>query len=299
MMSDIFVHNKAYLNSFRYHLKVEKGLSDNSVSSYFSDIKDFLEYTNQRIEDITVRFVIDYFVSLQQIGLTNSSLARKRSSLKSFIRFLEEEEVALKLDFSEIPPIKYSQKLPDVLSLKEMLKFLDSIPVATALESRNKAMLELMYASGLRISEVIELTIHDVIWEEALVRVMGKGSKQRIVPIAEESLAFLKKYYQIDRQRILKEKQTAVLFLNRFGNKLSRMGIWKMIDKQTKLAGIKKHVSPHTFRHSFATHLLEAGANLRVVQMLLGHSSINTTQIYTNIDNRFIIKEHKLYHPRG
>ncbi len=299
MMSDIFVHNKAYLNSFRYHLKVEKGLSDNSVSSYFSDIKDFFEYTNQRIEDITVRFVIDYFVSLQQIGLTNSSLARKRSSLKSFIRFLEEEEVALKLDFSEIPPIKYSQKLPDVLSLKEMLKFLDSIPVATALESRNKAMLELMYASGLRISEVIELTIHDVIWEEALVRVMGKGSKQRIVPIAEESLAFLKKYYQIDRQRILKEKQTAVLFLNRFGNKLSRMGIWKMIDKQTKLAGIKKHVSPHTFRHSFATHLLEAGANLRVVQMLLGHSSINTTQIYTNIDNRFIIKEHKLYHPRG
>ncbi|MCK4956387.1 MAG: tyrosine recombinase [Candidatus Cloacimonetes bacterium] len=298
-MSDIFVHNKAYLNSFRYHLKVEKGLSDNSVSSYFSDIKDFFEYTNQRIEDITVRFVIDYFVSLQQIGLTNSSLARKRSSLKSFIRFLEEEEVALKLDFSEIPPIKYSQKLPDVLSLKEMLKFLDSIPVATALESRNKAMLELMYASGLRISEVIELTIHDVIWEEALVRVMGKGSKQRIVPIAEESLAFLKKYYQIDRQRILKEKQTAVLFLNRFGNKLSRMGIWKMIDKQTKLAGIKKHVSPHTFRHSFATHLLEAGANLRVVQMLLGHSSINTTQIYTNIDNRFIIKEHKLYHPRG
>ena len=298
-MSDIFVHNKAYLNSFRYHLKVEKGLSDNSVSSYFSDIKDFLEYTNQRIEDVTLRFVIDYFVSLQQIGLTNSSLARKRSSLKSFIKFLEEEEVALKLDFSEIPPIKYSQKLPDVLSLKEMLKFLDSIPVATALESRNKAMLELMYASGLRISEVIELTIHDVIWEEALVRVMGKGSKQRIVPIAEESLAFLKKYYQIDRQRILKEKQTAVLFLNRFGNKLSRMGIWKMIDKQTKLAGIKKHVSPHTFRHSFATHLLEAGANLRVVQMLLGHSSINTTQIYTNIDNRFIIKEHKLYHPRG
>lgn len=298
-MNETFVHNKAYLNNFRYHLKVEKGLSLNSVKSYYGDVNDLLGYCNMKIEEIIAKNVIDYFVSLQQLGLTNSSLARKRSSLKSFVNFLEEEEISLLLDFSKIPIIKYSPKLPDILSLEEMLKFLDSLPQDTALDSRNKAMLELMYASGLRISEVIELTIHDVMWNENLVRVMGKGGKQRVVPIAEESIYFLKKYYQKDRPILSKEKKNAVFFLNRFGDKLSRMGIWKMIEKKCEIAGVKKHVSPHTFRHSFATHLLEAGANLRVVQMLLGHSSINTTQIYTNIDNRFIIKEHKLYHPRG
>ena len=298
-MKNIDTHNLAYLNSFRYHLQVEKGLSSNSIESYLSDLKDMLEYIDIRIEDINDKQIIDYFISLQQLGLANSSIARKRSSLKALVKFLEEEEIQLSLDFSQIPNVKYSQKLPDVLSLNEMLKFLDGIDISTPLGARNKAMLELMYASGLRISEVIELNIHDIIWEEKLVRVMGKGSKQRLVPIAEESLKFISKYYNYDRVRILKEKQNAVLFPNKFGNKLSRMGIWKIIDKQAKIVGLKKHISPHTMRHSFATHLLEAGANLRVVQMLLGHSSINTTQIYTNIDTRFIMKEHKLYHPRG
>lgn len=292
-------HNLAYLNSFRYHLKVEKGLSVNSIDSYISDLKDLLGYCNKQVEDLEAKDIIDYFVSLQYLGLENSSIARKRSSLKALVKFLDEEEIELKLDFSQVPTIKYSQKLPDILSLREMLKLLDSIDVSTPLGSRNKAMLELMYASGLRISEVIELTVHDIIWDESLVRVMGKGSKQRIVPIAEESLGYIKHYFQLDRSKILKEKQNGYLFLNRFGNKLSRMGIWKILDKQVLIAGIKKHISPHTMRHSFATHLLEAGANLRVVQLLLGHTSINTTQIYTNIDNRFIIKEHKLYHPRS
>jgi integrase/recombinase XerD len=298
-MKKIKAHNLAYLNNFRYHLRVEKGLSENSVSSYYSDLQDFLGYVGMTIEQILVKDVIDYFVELQHLGLENSTIARKRSSIKAFIKFLEEEEIDLQLNFSQIPAIKYSQKLPDVLNVREMLKLLDSIDASSALGARNKAMLELMYACGLRISEVIDLTIHDIIWEENLVRVTGKGSKQRIVPIAEASMHYLQSYYSDRRKELLKEKQTAQLFLNRFGNKLSRMGIWKILDKQSKLAGISKHVSPHTMRHSFATHLLEAGANLRVVQMLLGHASINTTQIYTNIDNRFIIKEHRLYHPRG
>jgi len=299
MMKNNDTHNLAYLNSFRYHLQVEKGLSKNSIDSYLSDLKDMLGYVDRQIESITDKQVIDYFISLQQLGLENSSIARKRSSLKALVKFLEEEEIELSLDFSQIPTIKYSQKLPDVLSVREMLKLLNSIDLTTALGARNKAMLELMYASGLRISEIIELTMHDLIWEEKLVRVMGKGSKQRLVPVAEESLHYIRKYYDYDRSLLLKEQQCAYIFLNRFGGKLSRMGIWKVLDKQVKLAGLKKHVSPHTMRHSFATHLLEAGANLRVVQLLLGHSSINTTQIYTNIDTRFIIKEHKLYHPRG
>ncbi|MFO7896667.1 MAG: tyrosine recombinase [Candidatus Cloacimonadales bacterium] len=298
-MKKIEAHNLAYLNNFRYHLRVEKGLSENSISSYFSDLQDFLGYAELPLEQIKLKEVIDYFVELQHLGLENSTIARKRSSIKAFVKFLEEEDVSLQLNFSQVPPIKYSQKLPDVLSVREMLKLLDSIDRSTALGVRNKAMLELMYACGLRISEVIDLTIHDIIWEENLLRVTGKGSKQRVVPIAEESLAYLEHYYRQSRQELLKEKQNAQLFLNRFGNKLSRMGIWKILDKQAKLAGLAQHVSPHTMRHSFATHLLEAGANLRVVQMLLGHASINTTQIYTNIDNRFIIKEHRLYHPRG
>ncbi|RLC54497.1 MAG: hypothetical protein DRH89_09500 [Candidatus Cloacimonadota bacterium] len=132
-----------------------------------------------------------------------------------------------------------------------------------------------------------------------MVRVLGKGGKQRVVPIAQKSLNYLKEYFDSARSLLQKDKSTDVLFLNRFGNKLSRMGVWKVIDKITQEAGISKHVSPHTFRHSFATHLLEAGANLRVVQMLLGHSSINTTQIYINIDNTFIMQEHRLYHPRS
>ena len=180
-----------------------------------------------------------------------------------------------------------------------MFKLLESIPTDNAQGLRNKAMLELMYASGLRISETIDLSIHDIFWEEQMVRVMGKGSKQRIVPVAEKSLDFMKKYNREGRPQLKKEKNTDHFFLNRFGNKISRMGVWKIIDKLCTEAGIRKHVSPHTFRHSFATHLLEAGANLRVVQMLLGHVSINTTQIYTNIDRKFIIEEHRLHHPRG
>jgi len=169
--------------------------------------------------------------------------------------------------------------------------------VDTALGMRNKAMFELMYASGLRISETINLSIHDIYWNERFVKVMGKGSKQRVVPIAQESFDFVRNYYENGRTNLKKNNETAVLFLNKFGRKMSRMGVWKIIQKISLEAGIKKHVSPHTFRHSFATHLLEGGANLISVQLLLGHASINTTQIYTNIDRNFIFEEYR-YHPR-
>jgi integrase/recombinase XerD len=297
--NDISAHNQSLLNSYRFHIKVEKGLSANTIESYFSDLKDLLSYIPKSVEHVSANDIINYFVSLQEIGLTNSAIARKRSAFRAFFKFLEEEELSLSLNIDDIPPIKYSQKIPEILSVKEMLKLLDSVKIETPLETRNKAILEMMYACGLRISEVIDLSVHDIYWSEKVVRIMGKGSKQRIVPIAQTSLYFLELYKKNARKLLRKEKQTDIFFLNRFGNKLSRMGIWKMLKKLTIAAGIKKHISPHTIRHSFATHLLEAGANLRVVQMLLGHSSINTTQIYTNIDKNFIIKEHRLYHPRG
>ncbi len=299
MLDKLSQHNRAILQNYQYHLKVEKGLSKNSIESYENDICNLFTQVKKDIEKITNKDIINFFVTLQEIGLTNSTVARKRSSIRSFLKFLIEEEVKISADVDDIPSIKPSQRLPDVLSVKQMLKLLDSIPTEKPTDMRNKAMLELMYASGIRISETINLSMHDVYWDDKVVRVLGKGGKQRVVPIAQQSLNYLKEYFDSARPMLRKDKSTDILFLNRFGNKLSRMGVWKVIDKITQEAGIDKHVSPHTFRHSFATHLLEAGANLRVVQMLLGHSSINTTQIYINIDNTFIIQEHRLYHPRG
>ena len=292
-------HNQSYLHNFTFHLKVEKGLSPNTVESYLNDIRNLLIVSSKKVEEINSNDIVNYFVSMQEIGISNTSIARKRSSLKAFFKFLAEEEVSISLNIEEIPAIKISRKLPDVLSVREMLHLLDNIETSDALGLRNKAMLELMYASGLRISEVLELSLHDIFWNEKVVRVMGKGRKQRIVPVAENSLFFIQNYYKKGRPELKKDNETDIFFLNRFGRKLSRMGVWKIIEKISLQAGIIKHISPHTFRHSCATHLLEAGANLRIVQELLGHVSINTTQIYTNIDRNFIIKEHRLYHPRG
>ncbi len=299
MIDKLSKHNRALLQNYQFHLKVEKGLSENSIISYENDICNLLTQVEKNIEDISNKDIINFFVTLQELGLTNSTIARKRSSIRSYLKFLIEEEIAILTDVDNIPSIKPSKRLPDVLNVRQMLKLLDSIPAEKPTDLRNKAMLELMYATGIRISETINLSMHDVYWDEKLVRVLGKGGKQRVVPIADKSLKYLDEYFKTARPLIRKDKDTDILFLNRFGNKISRMGVWKVIDKITQEAGISKHVSPHTFRHSFATHLLEAGANLRVVQMLLGHSSINTTQIYINIDNSFIRQEHRLYHPRN
>ncbi|MCF7859405.1 MAG: tyrosine recombinase [Candidatus Cloacimonetes bacterium] len=299
MLTKISSHNQALIQNYQYHLKVEKGLSENSIQSYENDIYNLLDQVEKDIEKITNKDIIDFFVTLQGLGLTNSTIARKRSSIRSFLNFLLEEDMEISCDLDNIPRIKPAKRLPDVLNVKQMLKLLDSIPQDKPTDIRNKAMLELMYATGIRISELINLTIHDVQWEQHLITVLGKGGKQRVVPIAKVSFSYLEKYYDIAYPQLLQNNNTDILFLNRLGDKISRMGVWKVIDKLTKSAGLSKHVSPHTFRHSFATHLLEAGANLRVVQVLLGHASINTTQIYINIDNNFIKEEHRLYHPRG
>ncbi|MDO9577215.1 MAG: tyrosine-type recombinase/integrase, partial [Candidatus Cloacimonadales bacterium] len=224
-------HNQSLLNNFQFFMKVEKGLSQNSVESYRHDVYDCLLYLDKKAETITVNDIIDFFVKLQELGLSSSSIARKRSALSSFYKFLQEEEIEVKLKFDDVPTVKLSQKLPDVLTVDEMEKLLDSISMENAIGLRNKAMLELMYASGLRISETINLSIHDFIWDERIVRVMGKGSKQRAVPIAEQSLEFVQKYRKEGRSALKKSLETDIFFLNRFGKKLSRMGVWKLIDK--------------------------------------------------------------------
>ena len=292
-------HNFSIVNNFQYFIQTEKGLSPNTIKSYISDISSFLEYVGKKVEDIDNSNLIDYFVSLQGIGIISNSLARKRSSIVSFFNFLIDEDMELNINIKNLPKIKFSKKLPVALSIAEMKRMLEFFDKRDKYSIRNRAILEFMYATGTRVSEVIDITLQDIFWEDSLVRVLGKGSKQRFIPILDSTTEYLKDYLNNSRDKLLKYKQSNILFLNRLGGRFSRMGMWKIVETATVGCSIKKNVSPHTIRHTFATHLLEGGANLRVIQLLLGHQSINTTQIYTNIDTNFIKKVHKKYHPRG
>lgn len=271
----------------------------NSVESYRSDLDDFLKYNPKQISKFTSGDIVSYFVTLQSIGLVNTSLARKRVAIKQFFSYLEKQDMAVNVDFEQVPKIKISKHLPDFLTVDEMFKLLDSLPLGNPLQIRNKAMMELLYASGLRISELLGLTIHDINADDKVILVRGKGSKQRYVPILDNVLDLVTSYITNVRPILLKHKKNDNVFLNNAGNKLSRMGFWKILQKAAHEAGLKKDITPHTFRHSFATHLLEAGVNLRIVQTLLGHSSLNTTQIYTHVDTKYLVETHRLFHPRA
>jgi len=289
----------SWINSYIFYIKTEKGLSINTIESYKRDLDDFFDFVNKEPVKVTNEEIVDYFATLKEIGMGNNSLARKCSVLRTFFRFLDEEDETLSLELDAIPSVKYKQQIPDTLSVEEMLNLLDSIPLTDQLSYRNRAIMELMYATGIRISEMLNLTIFDIFWDEEVIRVFGKGRKERHIPVAEKSLNFLEHYCSHYRELLLKGKKNTFVFVNNRGCKLSRMGFWKILQKLVDTAGIRKHISPHTIRHSFATHLLEAGANLRIVQTLLGHTSINTTQIYTNVDLTHLIENHRMYHPRS
>jgi integrase/recombinase XerD len=289
----------ALVNSFVYYIKVEKGMAVNSVESYERDIRDFLLWKPQDISAYTAKELTEYLALLSDIGLVNTSLARKRVAIKQFFTFLADNDTLVALDFDQVPKLKLSQHLPDFLDVQTMLHLLDSLPVETILEKRNKMMLELLYSTGMRISELLNLTTHDINFTEQMILVHGKGSKQRFVPYVDSIAELMSEYIAQVRPVLLKFERTDILFLNNRGQKMSRMGFWKILRKITLEAGIKQEITPHTFRHSFATHLLEAGVNLRIVQVLLGHSSLNTTQIYTHVDTRYLLETHKLYHPRA
>lgn len=269
------------------------------MQSYRRDLEDFLRYAPKELESYTARDIVSYFVTLQSLGLVNTSLARKRVAIKQFFFYLARQDVDVKVDFDQVPKIKVSQHLPDFLTVDEMFELLDSLPLENSLQIRNKVMMEVLYATGLRISELLGLTIHDIIYADKVILVRGKGSKQRYVPLLDNVLEQLTAYISNVRPVLLKFKKNDYIFLNNTGNKLTRMGFWKILQKAVLEAGLKKEVTPHTFRHSFATHLLEAGVNLRIVQTLLGHSSLNTTQIYTHVDTRYLVETHRLYHPRA
>ena len=277
------------ITDFIYYLEDEKRLSFNTVSSYKTDLLDYQNYLNKvrKINDVIMiqqEDILSYISSLKRKNLSKTTIQRKVTTIKSFHSFLKQEQILDENVSSMIERPKKELKLPTVLSVEEICQMIDNIDTSTLVGIRNKAMIELLYSSGLRISELLDLNISDIHLNEKYLNVIGKGNKERIVPIGDEAIIALRKYIETSRSNLAK-KPGNLLFYNYQGNKLSRQAVFKYIKKLAKESGIEKEISPHTIRHSFATHLLEGGSDLRIVQELLGHEDIETTQIYTHIDH--------------
>ncbi len=300
----ISVEFNQFLHEYLAFLKLEKNLSEQSVMAYSSDLNKFLQFIKDKkhndLNTITPKFISKYFEIMRDLGISSSTTARYLSSVKGFFKYLSSQEYIEKNPAEILSTRITERKLPTVLSFPEIEKILQSPNTDEKLGLRDKAILELFYSSGLRVSELINLKLSDLYFSDEVIRVLGKGSKQRIVPIGESAVRWIEEYIKTVRLLLEKKmKSENIIFLNNRGTKLSRMGIWKIVDKYVKLAEIEKEFHPHTFRHSFATHLLEGGADLRAVQEMLGHADISTTQIYTHIDRDFVKQMHKDFHPRG
>ncbi len=293
-----------FLKEYLSVLKLEKNLSDNTVVSYGNDINSFLQFTeSKKIDDLSAikqNHLADFFKLLNEIGLASSSAARYYSSLKGFFNYLFLSKYITENPIEKISSPKLAKNLPPVLSVDEVDAILSKPDVNRKLGLRDKAVLEMLYACGTRVSELINIKISDLLFDDEVIRVLGKGSKERIIPIGSSAVKWVNEYLAHSRVFLMKKTKSGnYLFLNSRGTKLSRMGVWKIVDKYVKEARIEKEVHPHTFRHSFATHLLEGGADLRAVQEMLGHADISTTQIYTHVDRDYIKQVHKEFHPRG
>lgn len=296
---------KEFLKEYLAFLKFEKNLSENSIQSYRNDLSKLLDFAESEkvndLNEIDFPLIRKFFEIQKKEGVSSGTTARYRSSLKGFFKYLSKNQYIEKNPVDKLASTKISRKLPSYLTFNEIELILDKINHADIpLGLRDKAMLEIAYSCGLRVSELINLKISDLFFNEEVIRVIGKGSKQRLVPIGTSAIKWVTEYLKFSRPILEnKIKSANIVFLNKRGTKLSRMGIWKILDKYAKEAGITKDVHPHVLRHSFATHLIEGGADLRAVQEMLGHSDISTTQIYTHIDRDYIKEVHRNHHPRG
>ncbi|MEA3465782.1 MAG: site-specific tyrosine recombinase XerD [Thermodesulfobacteriota bacterium] len=296
------------IDSFLNYLAVERGLAANTLESYARDLQRYLIFLEQRsitvLNDVTQRCIIDFFLQLREAGLGVRSRARILATLRGFHAFSVNEGILSNNPLTNLETPRILHTLPDTLSVDDVDRLLHIHDDGYPLTRRDKAMLELLYATGLRVSELVGLRHVDLHLTSGYVRTFGKGSKQRIVPIGTMAIDFITIYLEQVRPRLaqpkgVQRKDSGYLFLNRSGNGLTRQGFWKMIKRRALQAGITKNVTPHTLRHSFATHLLENGADLRVVQTLLGHVDIATTQIYTHVSREHVKKIHKEFHPRS
>lgn len=285
------------------YLVFEKGLSEKTIESYTSDLSKYLAFLKEkRIKDITqadTPIILKHLIALRESGLGSKSCARHLITLRGFYKFLAQEKI-LEFDPAKLIDLpKSGLKLPDVLSVSEVSLLLNIPDSNTLLGKRNLAMLELLYAAGLRVSELVNLKFFDVNLEACFVRVMGKGSKERIVPFGLYAKNKIDDYINNSRPLLLKNHISKHLFVARAGKPMTRQGFWKLLKQYVKQAGIKKKVTPHSLRHSFASHLLEGGADLRTVQVMLGHVDISSTQIYTHVARDHLRQIHEKYHPRG
>jgi len=293
---------KVYLEAFIDYLRVEKGLSANSISAYSRDLKQYVKYLKKEgladSRSVVRKNITDFLFFLRR-RMAPVSIARVLSSIKSFHKFLLREKITLQDPSDLIETPKLEKKIPNFLTLDEVTEILKAPNLKKTQGIRERAILELMYATGLRVSELVKLKVSDVNLDVGFIKCKGKGSKERIVPLGGVASRFLQKYLQEARDKLLRKKITPYIFLAQGGRAISRQSVWKMMKAMVKKCRIKKKVSPHTLRHSFATHLLERGANLRSVQEMLGHSSITTTQIYTHVNQRRLKKIHSQFHPRA
>lgn len=287
------------IEEFKDYILLEKSLSQNTIASYIYDIKKFCDYVSAIKKEIEIDedFINNYLIDCSMKELSPTTIARYLSSLKAFFAFLYDEEDISANPTQHIEGPHIFRSLPTYLSVEEINKLLD-FPIKKNSDTRDKAMLELMYSSGLRVSEAIELKLSNIDFSESFLLILGKGNKERLVPFGERAYQLLWEYIYNVRKLYLKPASTNHVFINvRFGKKLSRMGVWKILKKHAIEQNIEKPIKPHTLRHSFATHLLANGADLRTVQELLGHSDISTTTIYTQVSKDMLRKAFNQYHP--
>lgn len=288
------------VEDFISHLKLERSLSNNTLSAYKSDIYKLKSYVgNTEISKVDYKGITSFLKNLESAGLSPRSLARIISGLKTFYKYLVSEQITATNPLQTIDTPKLPKNLPEVLSHEEVTKMLESIDFSKHAGERDKTIIMLLYGSGLRVSELVNLKVNDLYLEDGFIKVTGKGNKERLVPIGSKTIRQLGYYFESYRLDVARHSVSNNIILNQRGNPLSRVSIFKIIRELAKKAGIKKNISPHTLRHSFATVLIEAGADLRAVQQMLGHESITTTEIYTHLDNSYLKTIIEQYHPRS
>lgn len=284
-------------------LLIEKGLSGKTIESYSRDLSRYLLFLHQEditeITDADTPYILKHLIALREAGLGARSRARHLVTLRGFYRFLVQEKV-IRNDPSRLVDLpKSGLKLPDVLSVEDVKQLLARPDTETSIGSRDAAMIELLYAAGLRVSELVNTKLLNINLEAGFVRVFGKGSKERVVPIGRHAIEKIARYIKIARPQLLKHRVSPYLFVTKTAKPMTRQGFWKLLRNYALKAGIRKKITPHSLRHSFASHLLEGGADLRAVQIMLGHVDISTTQIYTHVAREHLKKIHDKYHPRG
>lgn len=294
-----------YTKQFKNYLKLERSLSENSVEAYVRDIVKLRQFSeisnwNPNPEKLSTENLDSFLVFINELGLSEYSQARMLSGIKAFFRFLILEGALDKDPSTVIEAPKLGRKLPDTLSLEEIDKLFSAIDLSSPEGARNRAMLETLYSSGLRVTELIELKISNIFFDHGILKILGKGNKERLVPIGRSAMKYLRIYLEEIRVHVpVKQGYENFAFLNRRGKGLTRVMIFTIIKNLCKEIGLKKNISPHTFRHSFATHLIEGGADLRAVQEMLGHESITTTEIYTHLDKDYLKQVITDFHPRS